>query len=105
MGRPKKWLKMNETITSIEEWNLIYSKLKNTIETSGLKYTDKFDDKHWFYVQVYYQKISRGWNSLSYGYSKVNNSVKNAFERYGSLRLNLKVSINLETWEQESLNI
>lgn len=98
MARKRKWLKMNETINSLEDWKKIYSKLKYEIENIGIPYHDSYDDEYWFKVQVFNQKISGGWNSLAYGYSELDKKVKDAFERYGTRTLKLKVVINLEMW-------
>ena len=98
MPRKRKWLKMNETISSLEDWKGIYSELKHKIESTGIPYHDSYDDEYWFKVQVFNQKISGGWNSLAYGYNKLDKKVKDIFERYGTRTLKLKVVINLEMW-------
>lgn len=98
MARKRKWLKMNELIKSLEEWENAYLKLKNEIENAGLPYCDSYKDEYWFNVQVFNQKISGGWNSLTYGYNGLDKQVRDAFDKYGQLTLQLKVVINLEIW-------
>lgn len=104
MSRKRKWLKMNESINSLEEWEEAYSKLRNEIEGSGLTFCSAYDEEYWFKVQVLSQKVSGGWNSLAYGYNELDRKVKDAFERYGTLTLKLKVIINLEMWKVNSEN-
>ena len=99
MARKRKWLKMNETINSLEEWEDVYSKLKTEIEKTGLTYCSSFDKEYWFKVQVYSQKVSGGWSSLALGYSGLDKKVKDAFKRYRILKLRLNVVINIEKWE------
>lgn len=98
MARKRKWMKMNGTINSLRDWEEVYSKLRNEIESAGIPYCDSCSDKDWFRVQVFNQKISGGWNSLAYGYNGLDKRVRDAFERYGILTLKLQVVINLEMW-------
>lgn len=99
MARARKWLRLNEEIKSIEDWNeRVRPMMEELVESHGLS-TEGTEDKYWFDTKLYANRVSNSLSLVTDEYDKIDSSANRILSEYRQT-MTLKIVINLEEWKK-----
>lgn len=99
MARAKKWLRLNEDIKSIDDWNERVKPMLDDLILGQNLSTKGVYDKYWFCTVLSMRRVSGSLSFVTDNYDDIDSSVIRLLSKH-SQPMKLRVTINLEEWRK-----